>query len=47
MREEQKEDYNNKVKVKLVEAKPEDRVLLSQRTSLVDPPFDLKTHTVT
>ena len=31
-----KEYYDSKVKVKLVEVKPGDKVLLSQKTSLVD-----------
>ena len=35
-----KEDYNNRSKVKLVNIKFGDRVLMSQKKSLVDPLFD-------
>ena len=40
------EDYNGKSKVKLMELKPRNRMLLSQKKSLVDLPFDPEPYTV-
>ena len=46
MQKKKREDYDSKAKVKLGELKTENKMLLSQKKTSKDPPFDPQRYTV-